>query len=94
MSSANYLLSCFGGVGINPDLVSISKTIGMSPRALINGFRLKMPLMEVCLHEHGTVRQQGREPTVVKPGHSIELNSSAFSDLENSNQMAKIHKFQ
>lgn len=54
-----------------------------------NGLRLKMPLMEVCLHGHGAVRQQGREPTAVKPGHNIEFNSSAFSDLENRNQMAK-----
>lgn len=48
-----------------------------------------MPLMEVCLHDHEAVRQQGREPTAVKPGHSTELNSSAFSDLEIINQMAK-----
>lgn len=35
MSSANYVLGCFGDVRINPDLVSNSKTIGKSPVALM-----------------------------------------------------------
>ena len=33
VSSANYLLGCFGDVRVNPDLVSNSKTVGKSPMA-------------------------------------------------------------